>query len=160
MLVSDGVIFQRPKYSVPELFVKWPCLKTEGVEECIGAAALDRIEFRTLHHLPTKAMPAYRRGYRKDSNVQPSRPNISEQSAQYLTVLVLQEESNRIPISLPGDCDIMINHNRLHDVAQIDSRIRIENYGRVAHNNKWKTEHKNCVAAFAIRLHWMTFRRL
>jgi hypothetical protein len=42
MLVPDRMIFKRPKDAVPELFVEWLRLKTEGVEECIGATALDR----------------------------------------------------------------------------------------------------------------------
>jgi hypothetical protein len=43
MPVSNGVIFKRPKCPVPELFVKWSRLKTEGVKECIGTSALNRI---------------------------------------------------------------------------------------------------------------------
>ena len=78
-------------------------MKTEGVEECIGAASLDRIKFRTLHQFPPKAMPWHRCGYRKGFDMQPSCPNISEQSAQYLTVFVPEKESDRIPFSLPGD---------------------------------------------------------
>jgi hypothetical protein len=83
MLVSSRMILKHPKDAIPEFFVEWSGLETEGVEECIGAAALDRIEFRTLHQLPAKAMPSRRRGYyRKRTHVQPSRPNISEQTAQ------------------------------------------------------------------------------
>ena len=72
MLLADRMIFKRPKYSVPELFVKWSCLKTEGVKECIGAAALDRIVFRKLHQLPAKALSSHRHGHRKRSHVQPA----------------------------------------------------------------------------------------
>ena len=82
-------------------------------------------------------MPSHRRGYRKGSNVQPSRPNISEQSAQYLTVFVPEKESHRIPFSLSGARNAIVIDNRLYDVAVMGG-IRIENYSRVAHNNKWK----------------------
>jgi hypothetical protein len=88
MLVSGRMIFKRPKDAIPELFVKWSCLKTEGVKECIGAAALDRIEFRTLHQFLSKALSSHWHGHREDSHVQPSTPNISEQTAQYLTLFV------------------------------------------------------------------------
>ena len=57
VLVSDWVIFQRSEYPVPELFVKWSCLKTEGVEERVGAPALNRISLGTLHQFPAKALP-------------------------------------------------------------------------------------------------------
>jgi hypothetical protein len=43
MLVPDRMIFKGTKYAVPDLFIKRFCLKTEGVEECIGATAFDRI---------------------------------------------------------------------------------------------------------------------
>jgi hypothetical protein len=44
-------------------------LKTEGVQECIGAATLQGVKFRTLHQLPAKAMPSRRRSHGKRSNV-------------------------------------------------------------------------------------------
>src|ERR1700675_3799580 len=113
MLVSDGVIFKRPKYPVPEFFVERSRLKTEGVEERIGATALDRIIFRTLHQFLAKAMPSHRRCYRKRSHVQPSRPNISEQSAQYLTIFVPEKESDRIPFRPPGARNVIVIDNRL-----------------------------------------------
>ena len=108
MLEPDRMIFKRPKYAIPELFVKWSRLKTEGVKVCICATALDRIGFGTLHQFLAKAMPSHRRGYRKGSNVQPSRPNISEQSAQYLTVFVPEKESDRIPFSLSGNREMSV----------------------------------------------------
>src|ERR1700686_397560 len=134
MLVPDRMIFKRPEYAVPEFFVERSRLKTEGVEVCIGATAFDRIGFGTLHQFLAKAMPSHRRGYRKGSNVQPSRPNISEQSAQYLTAFVPEKESDRIPFGLSGNRDIVVIDYPLHNVSQIDCRIRIENYGRVTHN--------------------------
>ena len=69
MLVSDRMILKRPKDAVPQFFIKRFCLKTEGVEECIGAAALNRIEFRTLHQLPAKAMTSHRRSHGERSHV-------------------------------------------------------------------------------------------
>jgi hypothetical protein len=78
MLVPGRMILKRPKDAIPEFFVEGSCLETEGVEVCIGAAALDGIDFSTLHQLSAKAMLSHRRGYGKGSNVQPSRPNISE----------------------------------------------------------------------------------
>ena len=69
MLVPDRMIFKRPKNVLPEFFVERSRLKTEGVEECIGAASLDRIKFRTLHQFPPKAMPSRRRGHGKRSDV-------------------------------------------------------------------------------------------
>ena len=65
MLMSDRMILKCPKNAISEFFVEWSGLKTEGVEECIGAAALDCIEFCTLHQIPAKALPSRRRGYRK-----------------------------------------------------------------------------------------------
>jgi len=70
--------------------------------------------------------------------MQPSCPNISEQPAQYLAIFGPEKESDRIPFSLPGNRDIVVIGYRLHNVSQIDSRIRIENYGKVAHSNNWK----------------------
>src|ERR1700682_787024 len=119
MLVSDGMIFKRPKDAIPELFVKWSCLKAEGVEKCIGAAALDGIEFRTFHQFPAKAMPTHRRGYRKRSHVQPCRPNISEQTAQYLAIFVPEKEGDRIPFSLSGNRNVVIIDYRLHELVHV-----------------------------------------
>jgi hypothetical protein len=55
-----------------------------------GTTALERIVLRTLHQFLAKAMPSHGRGHGKPSNVKPSRLNISEQSAQYITVCVLE----------------------------------------------------------------------
>jgi hypothetical protein len=60
VLMSYRMILKRPECAVPELFVKWSCLKTEGVEICISAAALDRIKFRTLYQFLAKATPSRR----------------------------------------------------------------------------------------------------
>jgi hypothetical protein len=62
MPVPDRMIFKRSKNAVPELFVKWSGLKTEAVEECIGATALNRIGCGTLHQFLAEAMPSRRRG--------------------------------------------------------------------------------------------------
>jgi hypothetical protein len=99
MLVPDRMIFKRPEYAVPELFVKWSRLETEGVKVCICATALDRIGLGTLHQFLAKATPQHRRGYRKGSHMQPSRPDMSEQSGQYLAIFVLEKERERIPFS-------------------------------------------------------------
>ena len=69
MPVSDGVLLKRPKDAIPEFFVEGSRLKTEGVEECVRAAPLDRTKLRTLHQVLAKAMPARRRGYCKRSDV-------------------------------------------------------------------------------------------
>ena len=135
VLVSDRVIFQRPKYPVPELFVKWSGLKTEGVKECIGATALDRIGFGTLHQLLAKAPSSDRHCHRERSDVQPSSPNISEQTAQYLAVFILEKESDRIPFSQSGNSNDVIIDHRLHEVVHLGGGIRLENYGRVAHKD-------------------------
>ena len=140
MLVSGGMIFQRFKYPVPELFVKWPRLKTEGVEVCIGAAALNRIGFGTLHQFLSKALSSRWHSDREDSHVQPSSPNISEQTAQYLAVFILEKESDRIPISVPGTCDVVIDDNRLHEVVHLGGGIGIEYYSNVAHKNGGKED--------------------
>jgi hypothetical protein len=140
VLVSDRVIFQRPKYPVPEFFVKWSCLKTEGVKERICAAAFDRVGFGTLHQFPAKALSSHRHGHREDSHVQPSSPNISEQTAQYLAVFILEKESDRIPISVPGTCDVVIDDNRLHEVVHLGGGIGIEYYSNVAHKNGGKVD--------------------
>jgi hypothetical protein len=79
--------------------------------------------------------------------MQPSRPNISEQSAQHLTVSVPEKECDRIPFRLSGARNAIVIDNRLYDVA-VDGGIRIENYGRVAHTNKREKQNiKNGVAA-------------
>jgi hypothetical protein len=140
VMVSDWVIFQRPKYPVPEFFVKWSCLKTEGVKERIGAAALNRVGFGALHQFLTKALSSDRHGYRKRSDVQPSSPNISEQTAQYLAVFILEKESDWIPISVPGTCDVVIDDNRLHEVVHLGGGIGIEYYSNVAHKNGGKVD--------------------
>jgi hypothetical protein len=135
MLVPDRMILKRPEYAVPELFVKRSRLKTEGVKVCIGATALNRIGLGTLHQFLAKATPPHRRGYSKGFNVQPSRPNMSDQSTQYLTVFVPEKESDRIPFRLSGARNAIVIDNRLYDVA-LPGGIGIEHYGGVAHNNK------------------------
>ena len=141
MLVPDRMIFKRPKDAVPELFVKWSCLKTEGVEECIGATALDRISFGTLHQFLAKATPSHRRCYSKRFNVESSRPNMSDQSAQYLTVFVPEKECDRIPFGLSCARNAIVIDYRLHNVAQIGGRIRVEYYGKIVH--KMKSAHSD-----------------
>ena len=140
MLVPDGMILEHPEYAVPEPFVKWSCLKTERVKVGIGATALDRIGLGTLHQFLAKATPSHRRCYSKRFNVEPSRPNMSDQSAQYLTVFVPEKECDRIPFRLSCARNAIVIDHRLHNVAQIDSGIRIEDNGRVAHTNKWKKQ--------------------
>jgi len=61
MLVACRMILKRSKDTISEFFVKGSRLKTERVEECIGAAMLNRIKFRTLHQFLAKAMPSRRR---------------------------------------------------------------------------------------------------
>jgi hypothetical protein len=135
MLVPDRMILKRPEYAVSELFVEWSCLKTEGVKVCISAAALYRIEFRTLYQFPAKTTSPDWRGYCKRPHVQPSRPNMSDQSTQYLTVFVPEKECDRIPFRLSGARNAIVIDNCLYDVATIGG-IGIEHYGRVAHNSK------------------------
>ena len=136
MLVSGRMILQRPKYTVPQFFVEGSRLKTEGVEECIGTAALDRIVLGTLHQFLAKAAPSHWGGHRKRSHVQPSRPNISEQTAQYFALFVPEKESDRIPFALSGHRNIVIIKHGLHNIAQIGTRVRIEYYLSIAHNKR------------------------
>jgi len=117
MLVSGRMILQRPKYTIPQFFVKGSRLKTEGVEKCIGTATLDRIVFRALHQFPAEATPSHWGGHRKRSHVEPTRPNISEQTAQYLAIFVPEKESDRIPFALSGDRNIVIIDHGLHNIA-------------------------------------------
>jgi hypothetical protein len=69
MLVSGWIVLKRSKDVISEFFVKWSRLKTEGVEECIGAATLDSIKFRTLDQFLAKTMPSRRRGHGKRFDV-------------------------------------------------------------------------------------------
>jgi hypothetical protein len=69
MLVSGWMVLKRSKDAIPEFFVKGSRLKTEGVEECIGAATLDSIKFRTLHQFLATTMPSRRSGHGKRSDV-------------------------------------------------------------------------------------------
>jgi hypothetical protein len=69
MLVSCRMILKRSKDAISEFFVKGSRLKTEGVEECIGAATLDSVKFRSLHQFLAKTMPSRRRGHGKRSDV-------------------------------------------------------------------------------------------
>jgi len=69
MLVSDWMVLKRSKDAISEFFVKGSRLKTEGVEECIGAATLERIKFRTLHQFLAKTMPSRSRCHGKGSDV-------------------------------------------------------------------------------------------
>jgi hypothetical protein len=68
--------------------------------------------------------------------VQPSSPNISEQTAQYLAIFVPEKESDRIPFRLSGARNAIVIDNRLYDVAVIGG-IRIENYSKVVHNKRF-----------------------
>jgi hypothetical protein len=142
VLVSGGVIFERPKYPVPELFVESSRLKTEGVEERVGATALDRIGFGTRHQFPAKALFSHRHGDRKRSYVQPSGPNVSEQTAKYLAIFILEKESDRIPFSLSGNRDIVIIDYRLHKVAHLGGGIGFEYYSSLAHKINGQTDMK------------------
>ena len=63
------MILERSKDPISKFFVEGSRLKTEGVQECIGAATLQGVKFRTLHQLPAKAMPSRRRSHGKRSNV-------------------------------------------------------------------------------------------
>ena len=69
MLVSGWIVLKRSKDVISEFFVKWSRLKTEGVEECIGAATPDSIKFRTLHQFLAKAMSSRRSRHGKRSDV-------------------------------------------------------------------------------------------
>jgi len=65
MLVTFGMVLKRSKDAISEFLVKGSRLKTEGVKECIRAAALHRVKFRTLHQFLAEAMPSRRRGHGK-----------------------------------------------------------------------------------------------
>src|ERR1700741_282142 len=80
--VSGRMVLQRSKNAIPEFFVKGSCLKTKSVEECVSAAALDSIELRTFHQLLAKPLASRGRSHRKCSDMEPCRPDISEQTAQ------------------------------------------------------------------------------
>jgi hypothetical protein len=80
MLVSGRMILKHSADAISEFFVEGSRLKTEGVQECIGAATLNRVKFRTHHQFLTKATPSHSRSHGKRSDVQPSPPNISEQN--------------------------------------------------------------------------------
>jgi hypothetical protein len=41
-------------------------------------------------------------------------------------------------LNLSGNRNVVIIYYRLYNVAEIGGCIGVENYGRVAHNNKWK----------------------
>ena len=69
MLVPGGMILKHPKDAISEFFVEGSRLKTEGVKESIGASALNRIKFRTLHQFPAESVPSSRRAYSKRSNM-------------------------------------------------------------------------------------------
>ena len=69
MLVSGRMILERSKDPISKFFVERSRLKTEGVQECIRAAALQCVKFRTLHQFPAKATPSRRRSYGERSNV-------------------------------------------------------------------------------------------
>src|ERR1700760_5005886 len=145
MLVSERMILQRPKYAIPQFFVEGSRLKTEGIEECIGTAAFDRIVFRTLHQFLAKTTPSHRGGHRKRPYLQPSRPDISEQATQYLAIFIPEKESDRIPFCPSRHRDIVMIDHGLHNVAQIGTRVRIEYDRSIAHNKNWKKEGENGV---------------
>jgi len=114
ILAADRMIFKRPEYAVPELFVKWSCLKTEGVKVCIRAAALYRIEFRTLYQFPAKPTPAHWHAYRKRPHTCSQAAQICPiKSTQYLSVFVPEKESHRIPFRLSGGRNAIVIDNRL-----------------------------------------------
>ena len=66
------MILQHAKDPIAQFFVEGPRLKTEGVQEGIGAATLPRITLRPLQQFPAKALPARRRGQRERPDVKPS----------------------------------------------------------------------------------------
>jgi hypothetical protein len=69
MLVPSGMVLKGSEDAIAEFFVEGSCLKTEGIEECIRASALDRIGFRALHELRAEAMPSRRRRQGKGSDL-------------------------------------------------------------------------------------------
>ena len=69
MLVSDRMILKYSKNAISEFLVEGSRLKTEGVQECIGAATPNRIKFRALHQFLAIALPSRRRSHGKRSDM-------------------------------------------------------------------------------------------
>lgn len=69
MPVSNRMILTNCKDAISEFFVEGSRLKTEGVQECVAAATLDRVKFRGLHQLPTESTPSHKRDHGKRSDV-------------------------------------------------------------------------------------------
>ncbi len=67
--MSCRMIIEHSKDAITELFVERSRLKTEGVEERIGAATLNCIKFGTLHQFLAKSMSSHRSSHGKHFNV-------------------------------------------------------------------------------------------
>jgi hypothetical protein len=138
------MILKHSKDAISKCFIEAWRMKTEGVKERIGAAALDRIKFRTLHQFLAKATSSRGRGHSKRSDVQPSGPNVPKQTAQDLAVFVPEKKGHRIPFSVAGDRNVMHVDDLLHNVVQIGSCIRVEYYGGVLQRMKLRQAVAGC----------------
>jgi hypothetical protein len=117
-------------------------LKTEGVKERIGSATLNRVGFGTLHQFLSKAMSSHAHGNPERSHMQPSSPNISKQTAHKLTIFALEKESDRVPFSLSGTGNVMIDDNRFHEVVHLGGGIGVEYYISLDHTINGPTDMK------------------
>src|SRR5262249_36531392 len=93
--------------------------------QCVG--------FGAPHQFAAKTTSAHRRRYPERADVEPSGPDVSEQTAQHLAALILQKERNRIPLYSSGGRNIMIVDKGLHDIAQLIGRIRFKDYRGIVH---------------------------
>jgi len=63
------MILKRSKDPISKFFVEGSRLKTEGVQEGIGATALECVKFRTFHQLTAETAASYRRSHGKRTDV-------------------------------------------------------------------------------------------
>jgi hypothetical protein len=149
-----------PKRDTPVFNKKGSRLKTESVEDAwVQPRSTAQSSARFIDSLPK---PCPRTGAATASILTCSQATqiSSSKPPNTFTILGPEKESDRIPFSLPGDRNVIINDHCLHDVAQIGGGIRVEYYSSVVRKMCGKAERYDWSLISTVRLQWMTFRRL
>src|SRR5208282_4634113 len=92
----DRMVVQFRIKAIAKPFIEWARLVAAGLQERIGAFLRDRILLRRRHETGCVAAPAPFAIDPERSHVQPSAPNVAEQSSAHGVAWIFDEESDRV----------------------------------------------------------------
>src|SRR5208282_157594 len=126
----DRMVVQFRKKPITKLFIEWARLVAAGLQKSIGAFLRDRILLRRCHEACCVAAPAPLAIDPERSHVEPSAPNIAEQSSAHGAAWVFDEKSDRVVLRKAGCRHVVLIDAPLDRLGPRPRRIQF-------HDNFW-----------------------